>query len=108
MQKITAVFVVFLIAFVVQSLIVIAYKNKTIRALPFVVFTALLVGLSVRYTHQFNIQPLSSSAWLAILIPLYIGCIVGWIVGLRLRGILVKEYRELRARYNEILERDDD
>lgn len=104
MQRIIAILVFLLIGFVVQSLFVIVYKNIIIRLIPSMAFAALLVRFSM--IHDANSIP--TNLWPILLIPLAIGCIVGYFVGLKLREVLVKEYRELMARYKDILGEDDE
>ena len=97
MQTIISVTLAFLIAFAFQSLFILfSRRSALIKFFPLVMFIVPISGIyetAIRHPELFTQTVLS---WLDIIIPLVIGEVLGWIMGLYFKKLLKPKQRSER------------
>ena len=109
MQHIVSIILGLLNAFTFQSLVILLFKRSIFMKI--VPLTMFIVPFSCIWEEVSNSPELfipTLISWLDILIPLLIGDILGWIMGLHFRKIIDKEHKEMNAKYEEEHERGND
>ena len=89
MQNIFSITYAFLIALAFQSLFILfSGRNTLIKILPLGMFIVPISGIWEVVSHFPNLFTQTVLSWLDILIPLVIGDILGWIMGLYFKKLL--------------------
>ena len=96
MQPIVSIALVFLIAFTFQSFAILLFKRSVfIKFVPLAMFIVPFSSIWEVVSHFPELFTPTLISWLDILIPLFLGDILGWIMGFHLRRITDKEHKEM-------------